>query len=309
MIRIGLVDLDTSHPAAFIRILRTIPGVEVSALWDGHDVWPPGYERTFAAEHHIPVVCSRLEELPDHVDAAMIHGTNWDTHIDKALVFMKAGKPVLIDKPVVGSVADCERLLELQEQYGTIVYGGSSLRYASEVTALRERVGSREHLLSLVASGPGDFFSYGIHTTEMLQGCAGIGLQSVKAITDHRMRALAVTYHDGLVAVLHLQMPFYEWSLSAFTDQGLHSTTVSPENLYEPFLKNFIALINGTTVEYALKGPVEAVRLHLAARIAIERGEEVRLDNLPLEARFDGRAFANEYAAAKREQAAGAVKP
>lgn len=40
MIRIGLVDLDTSHPGAFTRILRTMSGVEVTALWDGRDVWP-----------------------------------------------------------------------------------------------------------------------------------------------------------------------------------------------------------------------------------------------------------------------------
>ncbi|HSQ77178.1 MAG TPA: Gfo/Idh/MocA family oxidoreductase, partial [Bacteroidota bacterium] len=143
MIRIGLVDLDTSHPQAFTRILRTIPGVEIRALWDGHDVWPPGYETTFARENGIPVVCSRLEEMPDHVDAAMIHGTNWDSHIEKALVFMKAKKPVLIDKPVVGSAGDCDRLLNLEEKYGSLIYGGSSLRYAREVTALREAIGPR----------------------------------------------------------------------------------------------------------------------------------------------------------------------
>src|SRR5512135_2318886 len=121
MIRIGLVDLDTSHPHAFVGILQTMAGVEVTALWDGHDVWPPGYDQQFARDHGIASVCSRLEEMPDLVDAAMIHGTNWDTHVEKALVFMKAGKPILIDKPMVGSIADCDRLLNLQQKYGTLV--------------------------------------------------------------------------------------------------------------------------------------------------------------------------------------------
>ncbi|HMK39412.1 MAG TPA: oxidoreductase, partial [Bacteroidota bacterium] len=70
MIRIGLVDLDTSHPKAFTDILRTMPGVDVTALWDGRDVWPEGYDRQFAADNNIPRVCSALEEMPDHVDAA-----------------------------------------------------------------------------------------------------------------------------------------------------------------------------------------------------------------------------------------------
>jgi hypothetical protein len=302
MIRIGLVDLDTSHPQAFTRILRTIPDVEVRALWDGHDVWPEGYEDTFARENGIPVVCSRLEEMPDHVDAAMIHGTNWDTHIDKALVFMKAKKPVLIDKPVVGSAKDCDRLLNLQEHYGSLVYGGSSLRYAREVAAMRKAIGPRQGLLSIVAAGPGDFFSYGIHTTEMLQGFAGTGVQSVRAITQHKVPVLAVTYHDGFVALLHLQMPFHEWSLSAYTDQGLRTTTVSVDGLYEPFLQNFISLLKGGEVDYTLAGPVEAVRVHLAARISLEKGIEVSLDSLPGDSGFNGQAFAGEYAAAKRRQ-------
>ena len=304
MIRIGLVDLDTSHPHAFVGILRSMPGVEVTALWDGHDVWPPGYDEQFAHEHGIPVVCSRLEELPEYVDAAMIHGTNWDTHVDKALIFMKAKKPVLIDKPVVGSIADCDRLLDMQEKHGTLVYGGSSLRYAKEVTALRESIGSRENLVSVVAAGPGDFFSYGIHTTEMLQGCAGIGARSVKLVADNRTPVLAVTYRDGFVAFLHLQMPFHEWSLNAYTDHGLCTATVNPDHLYEPFLTNFVALLNGQKVDYTLMGPVEAVRVHIAARAACEKREEVMLDGLPDESKFDGRAFADEYAAMKRKQAA-----
>jgi hypothetical protein len=87
---------------------------------------------------------------------------------------------------------------------------------------LHEAIGPRQDLLSIVAAGPGDFFSYGIHTTEMLQGCVGTGVRSVKAMTENKVPLLAVTYHDGFVALLHLQMPFHEWSLSA-TAQGLRT--------------------------------------------------------------------------------------
>ncbi len=48
MIRIGLVDLDTSHPKTFTKILNAMPGVKVNALWDGRDVWPEGYDERFA---------------------------------------------------------------------------------------------------------------------------------------------------------------------------------------------------------------------------------------------------------------------
>ncbi|HTY59313.1 MAG TPA: Gfo/Idh/MocA family oxidoreductase [Bacteroidota bacterium] len=306
MIRIGLVDLDTSHPLAFTKILRTLPGVEVTALWDGHDVWPEGYDRRFAAEQNIPVVCARLEEMPAHVDAAMIHGTNWDAHIDRALVFFKAGKPVLIDKPVVGSVRDCDRLLNLKEKYGAAVFGGSSLRYAAEVTALRGSLAARGDLLSVAASGPGDFFSYGIHTTEMLQGIAGTGIRTVKPLSGARGPVLAVEYADGLVGILHLEMPFNEWSLTAYTSGGVRTRTVDMGGLYEPFLRTFVAMLGGAQIESGIEGPVEAVRVHIAARLALEKGTLQGLEGLPSGAGFDGRAFAAEYAASKRNQASGA---
>jgi hypothetical protein len=301
VIRIGLVDLDTSHPHAFTQFLRTMPDVDVHAVWDGHDVWPAEYERSFAQEHDIPVICDRLEDMPDHVDAAMILGTNWDTHIDKALIFMEAKKPVLIDKPIVGSVRDCDRLLDLQQKFGTLVFGGSSLRYAKEVVVLRNLVGSRDDLLSVVAAGPGDFFSYGVHTTEMLQGFVGLGIQSVKPIASSTRPVLGVTFEDGFVAVIILQTPFHEWSLNAYTNKGVRAAVVSVEELYEPFLRNFVRLLKGGTVEYHLAGPVEAVRFHIAAKLCLERGKEVFLRDLPNDGGFDGQAFARDYAAAKRQ--------
>ncbi len=308
MTRIGLVDLDTSHPLAFTKILRTLPGVEVTALWDGHDVWPAGYDRRFASENNIPLVCTALEEMPDHVDAAMIHGTNWDTHLEKALVFMKSKKPVLIDKPVVGSVRDCDRLMNMREKYGTAVFGGSSLRYAGEVTALRGAVASRTDLVSVVASGPGDFFSYGIHTTEMLQGFAGAGIRSVKAVTRAGSPVLSVEYADGLAGTLYLQMGFHEWSLCAYTTSGLRTAIVKSERLYEPFLRNFVSCLCTGGTGFDVAAPLEAVRVHIAADIALRKGTEVFLDDLPPDAGFDGRAFAAEYAAAKRRQDSGASR-
>jgi hypothetical protein len=141
-----------------------------------------------------------------------------------------------------------------------------------------------------------------VHTTEMLQGFTGIGMRSVRPVTGSKVPLLALTYTDGFVALLQLQMPFHEWSLNAFTKEGLRATTVSTRTLYEPFLRNFVALLKGERVDYSLAGPVEAVRVHLAARIALEKGTEILLDDLPADTGFDGRAFAAEYAASKRQQ-------
>jgi hypothetical protein len=82
MIRIGLVDLDTSHPKAFTKIVNAVPGVTVNPLWDGRDVWPEGYDVQFAQENSIPRVCKRPDDMLDLVDGVMIHSVNWDKHLE-----------------------------------------------------------------------------------------------------------------------------------------------------------------------------------------------------------------------------------
>jgi predicted dehydrogenase len=44
------------------------------------------------------------------VDAVILHGAEWDRHVERATPFIEAGKPVLIDKPIVGKLRDAHRL-------------------------------------------------------------------------------------------------------------------------------------------------------------------------------------------------------
>jgi predicted dehydrogenase len=299
MIRIGVVDLDTSHPKAFCAILSQMSGVRVTALLDSHDVWPEGYDRTFAEQNNIPLVCGDLDEMVEHVDAAMIHGVNWDSHIKKILPFIKAGKHVLIDKPIVGSVADVQRMRDLNAAHPGLIFGGSSLRFANEIVVLKSSVPDIENSTSVLASGPGDFFSYAIHTTEMLQGLLGCGVTSVEFKQGHSSSFLFLTYHNGFTAILQLETPFHEWSVSLFTQSGLRSTAVDSSKLYEPFLTAFVDFVkrgNGFTID----GPLEAVLIHLAAKRSREFGGKIQLADIPSDERFSGSVFADEYAQSKR---------
>ncbi|MFH0991668.1 MAG: Gfo/Idh/MocA family oxidoreductase [bacterium] len=301
MIRIGLVDLDTSHPQAFTRILSGLPDVRVNALWDGRDVWPEGYDLQFARENNIPVVCKRLEEMIDHVDAVMIHGTNWDKHLDKAYPFLEANRPVLIDKPMVGKVRDIYGLLEIYAQTKTPIFGGSALRYVDEVAAFRAQASQFGHIMTAVATGPGDFFSYGIHTTEMAQGVIGTGANYVEYVAENKSCFVAVTYHNGFVLMLQLQQSFHEWSLSLYTVTGIHTLKLDPVSPYDTFLLHFVEMIKGNTIPFALEAPLEAVKIHIAAKLSRQHGGKIYLSELPSDEGFDGAAFAAEYAAAKRK--------
>jgi len=300
MLRIGLVDLDTSHPKAFTNILNSIKGVKVVALWDGHDVHPPGYDEQFARENGIEKVCKHLDDMVEYVDAAMIHGTNWDKHIEKALPFIKAKKPVLIDKPIVGKVRDIYRILELEAQYKSIIYGGSSLRFADEITAMKAKASEFGEITSAFASGPGDFFSYGIHTTEMAQGFLGTGAKSVEYLGENKSAFFKVTYQNGLILMIQLHTIYHEWSFCIYTARGMYSTKIDSTKLYPPFLYNFLKLISGEQAAFSLSDALEAVKIHIAAQQARQYGGIVYLDSLKMDDGFDGAAFAASYALSKK---------
>src|SRR4051812_33091626 len=106
--KIGVVDLDTSHPENWIPIEREM-GHEVIGLWDGGSIHPAGYSEKFALQHKIPRVYSSLAQMALDVDCAIIHGCDWDTHVQKAAIFIKAGKAVLIDKPLAGNISDLKQ--------------------------------------------------------------------------------------------------------------------------------------------------------------------------------------------------------
>src|SRR3989338_6508102 len=99
MIRIGIIDPDTSHPDGFIPILNESGRVHVTAVQNDYAVKDADETREFARQHNIQHLCKTVEEMLDKVDAGFIQGVNWDTHIPKARPFLKAGKPVFIDKP------------------------------------------------------------------------------------------------------------------------------------------------------------------------------------------------------------------
>src|SRR5947209_1605242 len=111
IMKIGIVDLDTSHPQNWIPIEREL-GHEVAGIWDGGAVHPTEYVTKFAAEKEVPRIYSSLEEMARDVDIAIVHGCDWDTHIPKARPFIEAGKSVLLDKPMAGNLRDLRQIVQ-----------------------------------------------------------------------------------------------------------------------------------------------------------------------------------------------------
>jgi hypothetical protein len=305
-IRIGMVDLDTSHCELFAPLVNAIPDLAVTAVWDGGSVHPPGRAERFAAEFGIPRACRSLDEVVEAVDVGMLMGQDWDLHLDRARAFLEAGKPVFIDKPIVGRIADVTGLIELSARTAVPVMGGSSLRYAP-FTDLRARVDAGGGAISAFASGPHDVFNYGTHAAGFLGGFFGAGVTAVRHIGDSATQLFLLERVDGIPIVLQLGTPdgwFYSFTLAVTTaSAGVELLKVvcddpTSEAMNDRLIADFVTFARGGRAPLPLRELLEECTLPIAAAEARRTGERIALDAIPAGAGFDGAAFAEDYARA-----------
>ncbi|HTE21109.1 MAG TPA: Gfo/Idh/MocA family oxidoreductase [Armatimonadota bacterium] len=304
--RIGLVDLDTSHPAAWVQLEREL-GHEVVGVWDGGAVHPPGYAARFAEEHRIPRVYDTLIEMAREVDCAVLHGCDWDRHVERASPFVEAGKAVLVDKPLAGRLADLEQLRAWARE-GARITGGSSLRFAVETREwLAKPAEERGEPHTALCGCAVDPFNYGIHAYSMLAGIMGAGVRSVRHLGQaggSEQRRVQVNWRDGRMGILVVGkadgwVPFHA---AVVTNKGAFQYGADAGKLYRALLEAVLPYLAG----YVEQPPVpmdallEPELCALAARRSwLEGDREVTLDELDASDAYDGAAFAEQYRRAR----------
>jgi hypothetical protein len=309
--RIGIVDLDTSHPQNWIPHLRDL-GHEIVGVWDGGAVHPPEYVGRFAEERDIPRVYDALTDLAADVDGAILHGCDWDTHVEKARPFVEAGKSVLIDKPLAGNLTDL-RQIRSWAQDGARIAGGSSLRFCVEVGEWLARPTAERGTPHTVFGGCGvDEFNYGIHAYALLCGVMGPGVRSVRHLGAGPQRRVELRWHDGRIGFLNVgaapaALPFY---LTVLTEQEVTHLRPDPGKLYRALLETTLPYLAGDTEKPAV--PIDdLLEPELCACAAWRSWQtddaEVRLTDLTeADGGYDGAAFARSYRKTRYPDAAAA---
>ncbi|GBF72494.1 hypothetical protein PA598K_00749 [Paenibacillus sp. 598K] len=302
-LRVGLVDLDTSHPGSFVPLLREL-GHEVTGVFDSGTVYEAGYAAAFAREHGIEAVCDTLEELADRVDAVFIHSCDWELHVRHAEAFVAAGVAVFVDKPMAGSVQDLRRMTDWTRQ-GAILTGGSALRYCREVQAWSARGIPAEDWVYGLAGCAVDEFNYGIHAYTLLHGLMGSGIASVRHLGERAQRQIELTWKDGRTGMISIgrtagYLPFYA---TLVTHKQVEHWQVDNTLLYRALLEAVLPYLAGEApAPVAFEELVEVEYAALAARRSAELGGRVvSLDELPSDyAGYEGPAFARYYQALVR---------
>lgn len=216
-IKVGIIGTDTSHVPAFTKLLNDpkepgyIPGARVVAAFKGgsHDV-ESSHTRVerFAAEIHdkygVEIVGS-IDELLTKVDAVLLESVDGRPHLIQARPVFKAKKRVFIDKPFTASYADAREIVRLSRESGTPFFSTSSLRYANDIIALKNKP-ELGGIIGAMTFGPSpteahhpDLFWYGIHGVEILFTLMGTGCESVARTNSVGADVVTGKWKDGRI--------------------------------------------------------------------------------------------------------------
>jgi predicted dehydrogenase len=216
-LRAGIIGLDTSHVVAFTQLLNgprakgVLARVRIVAAFPGGSPDIPdsknrleGFTATLRDKYQVEIVDS-IEALLKKVDVVFVESVDGRPHLEQVKPVLAAKKPVFIDKPVAGSLADAVRIYELAKQYGTPCFSSSSLRFSPSIQGVRSDPKYGE-VLGCDAYGPcslephhPDLFWYGIHGVESLFTIMGPGCVSVSRAQTKTTELATGTWKDGRI--------------------------------------------------------------------------------------------------------------
>lgn len=259
MIRLGLLDFDTSHAVEFTKRLNHVDiaesqwvhGAKVVIGCPGESKLSPERIPGFTEQikkYGVPLV-EKPADMIGKVDGMLIEAVDGSVHWERARPFLEAGIPCYVDKPFACSVDDARKLVELAEKKRLPIFSASSLRYAPEVV---DYIADAKHGKILGAStfGPASthernpgLFHYGIHAVEILYTLMGPGCVRVTCTHTKDTDVVTGTWNDGRVATIRgNRSGGSSFGFTAFAEKGPFSTAVGTAVIYRELLKQVVAM-------------------------------------------------------------------
>ena len=214
-LRVGIIGLNTSHAIAFTELLndsnigQDLAGCRVVAAY------PEGSRTIESSKTRIPKytaeiqtlgveVVNSLGELLARVDVVLLETNDGRPHLEQVWPVLRAGKPVFIDKPLAGSLAEAMVIFDEARQRNVPVFSSSSLRFSREVQDIRQ--GAVGEIIGCDAYSPcplepthPDLFWYGIHGVETLFTLMGSGCEKVVRTHTAKTDVVMGTWQDGRI--------------------------------------------------------------------------------------------------------------
>jgi virulence factor len=292
MVRLGMVDFDSSHSIEFTRRLngkgiaeeqwvagaRVVVGCRLPSAISEESLIEQ-YTSAFTGEQGLPLV-SRPEEMIGQVDGVLICSQDGSVHLERARPFLEAGLPVYVDKPFTCSVADARALIDLARAKNVPLFSSSSLRYAPELTAFLARREETGRPLGCDAYSPAathprnpGLYHYGIHGVEMLYTVMGQGCQRVWTIPEPGGEVAVGVWADGRLGTMRgIREGAAGLGCTIFCEKKIEPITAGTRYIYRELLKEVVAMFETGKAPLDIEETLELTAFMEAALRSGENG-------------------------------------
>ncbi len=212
--RIGMIGLDTSHVTAFTRFINDPSKNHGCKVVAGYPGGSPDVEASASRvekftqqlrdQYGLEIVES-IEELCQKVDGVLLESVDGRPHLAQARPVIAAKKPLFIDKPMAGNLADVLEIFRLAEQNNVPCWSSSSLRYSPTIVEAKQKDEVGQVLgcdvfspCSLEEHHP-DLYWYGVHGVEMLFTVMGTGCETVRRVQTKDGEFVVGLWKDGRI--------------------------------------------------------------------------------------------------------------
>lgn len=292
MLRLGIVDFDSSHAVEFARRFNHV-GVTADQFVDGAKVvagWPgssqmaperiPGFTKDVAAAG-VELVDSSAA-LMDRIDAVLILSLAGDAHLERVRPFLEAGIPAYVDKPFACSAGEANEMVRLSREHSVLMWQGSAVRFCSDVTEYKASWDQLGPLNGAVSFGPAKraegnpgLFHYGIHPTEMLFAVMGPGCERVTNACVDGAEVVTGWWRDGRVATLRgNRVGATAYGILGFHEKGVVRRHVSLRDAYRNLCRAIVQGFETGQPPVPPEESLEVTRFILAAAASEARGGE-----------------------------------
>lgn len=256
MLRLGIVDLDSSHSVEFSRRFnhagvdreQWVDGAQVVAAWSGGSVMAPERIPGFQAELeslNIDIV-ETCDQLIEQIDGVLILSLCGDCHLERARPFLEAGIPTFVDKPFACSVSHAREIIKVARRTQATLLNSSALRFSQEAQLTEtHRLGRTNGAFTYGpawrATGNPGLFHYGIHSVELLFHLLGNGCETVSTTWSEGAEVVTGIWADGRIGTVRgNRTGATSYGFAAYCDRGVITETVSTRFAYRNLCREIV---------------------------------------------------------------------
>jgi predicted dehydrogenase len=255
-VRVGILGIDNYQGTEYARFFNNpkaegeLGGLQVTAIYpvtsDGYpesaaqtERWVKQVSVLGSPEHkglkdYFPVeIVDSMDKLLAKCDAVIMMSLDGREHLKQATAVLKAGKRLVIGRPLATTSADAHAILQLAADLKVPCFSSSQHRFSEGFIGMRNHPEVGKPMGVDVYGGfdekavEADRSTRALHSLETIYTIMGPGVETVTAVSTPITESYTLTYADGRVATYRgIKQGAIKWSATVFGDKGVSTSGI-----------------------------------------------------------------------------------